>query len=196
MRAVRRSALLCLPALAALASCGIPTTGVVEAGGPAGGVPPRVRVYFVRDEALIEVPRRTALPIDVESAVDVLLQGPTDAERAQGVTTSLPLPGPPPTHTAAPAPLPTLHPSSAPTRLPDEAAQEPDLVRVKTTDDRVTIELVEVAGELNELAAAQLICTALAAQRVAAPKAAPVPVTVKDAAGRGVEGAGENCPAG
>ncbi|MFF3848872.1 hypothetical protein [Streptomyces sp. NPDC002328] len=196
MRAPRRTALLCLPVLTALASCGIPTTGVVEAGRPAGGVEPRVRIYLVRDGALFDVPRRTALPIDVESAVDALLQGPTDDERAQRVTTFLPLTGLPPTHTAAPAPLPSMDVSSLSTPVPGTSAQERDLVRVRTTADRVTIELNKFAGPLNDLAAAQLICTALAAQRVADPTAAPKPVTVEDSAGRGVEATEVDCPPG
>ncbi|MFJ9737786.1 hypothetical protein [Streptomyces sp. NPDC101166] len=172
MRSVHRPVLLCLPALAALASCGIPTTGVIEAGGPASGVVPRASVYFVVDEALVEVPRRTVRPVGVESAVDALLRGPTPEERAQRFTTLLP-PGRTTTRTAG-----------------------PDLLRVRTKGVQVTIELTRAVDQLSELAAAQLICTVLAAQRVADPGGAPAPVTVQDAAGHDVGGTGGSCQAG
>ncbi|MEU4484592.1 hypothetical protein AB0H94_06810 [Streptomyces purpurascens] len=80
MTARRRAALLAVPALCGLASCGIPATGVVEAGGPAGGVVPTVRVYFVADGKPAPVPRRAVTPIGAASAVEVLLQGPTAEE--------------------------------------------------------------------------------------------------------------------
>ncbi|MEU0672859.1 hypothetical protein ABZ330_08190 [Streptomyces sp. NPDC006172] len=172
MRSVPRTVLLCLPALAALASCGIPTTGVIEAGGPAGGVVPRAHVYFVVDETLVDVSRRTTLPLGVESAVDALLQGPTPEERAQRLTTLLP-PGRTTTRTAG-----------------------PDLVRVRTKGVQVTIELTRATDRLSDLAAAQLICTVLAAQRVADPGAVPDPVTVQDTVGHDVGGTGGRCQAG
>jgi hypothetical protein len=45
MKATR--GLLLLASLLALSSCGIPATGVVEAGDPASGIPPVTQVYFV-----------------------------------------------------------------------------------------------------------------------------------------------------
>ncbi|MER5978990.1 GerMN domain-containing protein [Streptomyces sp. NPDC001857] len=159
-------------ALAALASCGIPTTGVIEAGRPAGGVVPRARVYFVVGETLVDVPRGTAAPVGVASAVDALLRGPTPEERAQHLTTLLP-PGRTTTRTAG-----------------------QDLVRVRTKGAQVTIELTRGADRLGELAAAQLICTVLAAQGVADRGAAPASATVQDAAGHDVGGTGRSCQAG
>ncbi|MER5216812.1 hypothetical protein ABT063_41340 [Streptomyces sp. NPDC002838] len=184
MRAVCRSASLVLAALAALVSCGVPTTGVVEAGGPASGVVPTIRIYLVVDGTLIAVPRRTVAPVDVESAVDVLLQGPSDAERAKRLTTLLPLPGPLPT--AAPAAPPT----GLAVRVPQEARAS-DLVKVATQGDRVSLELSAV---VNDLAVAQLICTAVGAQRIADPGSEPGTVTVTGPDGRPVEGSGEDCP--
>jgi hypothetical protein len=184
LRAVCRSASLVLAALSALVSCGVPATGVVEAGGPASGVVPTIRIFLVMDGTLLAVPRRTVAPVDVESAVDVLLQGPSDAERAMGLTTLLPLPGRLPT--AAPAAPPT----DLATRVP-EAAQTPDFVKVATRGDRVSLEL---SAEVKDLAAAQLICTAVGAQRIADPGRKPGSVTVTGPGGRRVEGSGEDCP--
>ncbi|WP_051858454.1 hypothetical protein [Streptomyces cellulosae] len=190
MRAVRRSALLFLPVLCALTSCGVPATGVVEAGGPASGVLPTIWVSFVADGALVAVPRRTVAPVDVESAVRVLLQGPYDAERVKGITTLLPPSGGLPT--AVPSPT-TRSPDSF-RQAPQKAAGPSDLVKVTTLDDRVSIELRPVGVDLPDLATAQLICTAVAAQRVADPEAQPAPVTVTGPDGRRVEATDARCP--
>jgi hypothetical protein len=184
-----RSALLLLPALGALTSCGIPATGVVEAGGPASGVEPTVRVYLVANGALVAVPRRTEAPVGVESAVRVLLQGPSEAELAKRMTTELPLPGAAQTF----APSPVL-PEDGATPVPHEAARPSDLVKVTTRGDRVWIEVSDSAGELTDLAAAQLLCTAVGAQRVADPGAEPEPVTVTGPGGRRLDGTGAQCP--
>ncbi|MFF4507897.1 GerMN domain-containing protein [Streptomyces sp. NPDC001401] len=163
MRSGRRSAwLMWLPALGALASCGIPTTGVVEAGGPASGVVPTTRVYFVADGALVGVDRRIPAPVDLESTVQVLLKGPSPAERAKGLTTLLP-----------PAAL---------------------WVRLTSRKDRVSIRLSAVPGDSADLAAAQLICTTVAAQRVITPEAEPLPVTVTSPGGLETWGTGTQCP--
>lgn len=168
MRAGRRSAfLMWLPALGALASCGIPTTGVVEAGGPASGVAPTLRVYFVADGALRSVDRRIAGPVDPESAVRVLLKGPTRAEQAAGLYTLLP-----------------------------PVASMMSRVTVTSRDGRVSIRLSAVPGDSGELAAAQLICTTVAAERVTAPGADPQPVTVTAPDGLDVRGTGTQCPGG
>jgi hypothetical protein len=181
--------LLAVPALCALASCGIPTTGVVEAGGPASGVVPTIRVYFVAGNGtLVAVPRRTVAPVDVESAVAVLLEGPTEAERVKRLTTLLPLPG----LLATPAPAATA--TDGPAAVPQERTA--DLVKVTAADDRVSIALTAAAGEVTELAADQLICTALGAQRVADPGSEPLPVTVTGPRGRPVKGTGAGCPGG
>ncbi|MGW2723533.1 GerMN domain-containing protein [Streptomyces sp. NPDC001492] len=168
MRAGRRSAfLLWLPMLGALTSCGIPTTGVVEAGGPASGVAPTLRVYFVAGRTLRGVDRSLAGPVDVESAVRVLLKGPTRAEQAEGLYTVLP---------------------------PEASLMS--RVTVTSRDGRVTIRLSAGPGGSGELAAAQLICTAVAAQRVIAPGADPQPVTVTGPDGLDIRGTGTRCPDG
>ncbi|CAM5490669.1 hypothetical protein SALBM311S_08638 [Streptomyces alboniger] len=194
MRAVRRTALLLLSALGVLTSCGIPTTGVVQAGGPASGVVPTIRVYFVTDGTLVSVPRRTVAPVDVESAVQVLLQGPSADEEVKRMTTLLPLPGALPAFASTPTPTPsTLFPDVA-TRAPREAADLSDLVKVTIRENRVSIDVSALAGKVSDLAAAQLICTAVGAQRVADLRAEPAPVTVTDRTGRRVEGSGAQCP--
>lgn len=191
MRAVRRSALLSLSALCALTSCGIPSTGPVEAGGPASGAVPTIRVYFVMDGALVAVPRSTVAPVDVESAVRVLLQGPNDAERTKRLRTLLPLPVLAPSAFATSPALPT----ESATPVPSEASGTSDFVKVTRHADRVSIDL-SAAGKPTDLAAAQLICTAVAAQRVAAPEAAPLPVTVTVPGGRHIGETGTRCPGG
>ncbi|MFD4557421.1 hypothetical protein ACFWP5_24400 [Streptomyces sp. NPDC058469] len=187
MRAVRRSVSLVLPALFALASCGIPTTGAVEAGGPAGGVVPRVRVYFVADGALVGVLRRTAAPVDVESAVRVLLQGPTSAEQGKRLITMLQLPTPEPTLAASPA--------ATAVPVPQGSASMSYPVRVTSHDDRVSIQLMVPVRRLAGLAAAQLICTALDAQSVGHPGATPLPVIVTGVDGQRIVATGTGCPA-
>ncbi|MFH8220574.1 GerMN domain-containing protein [Streptomyces sp. NPDC018057] len=88
-RTVAAAALTC--ALLALAGCGVPTSGVIDAGAPAVGVPARTTLYFVAGGTLRPVPRR--LPEDggdpVEGAVRLLLAGPVGDE-ALKLTTSLP----------------------------------------------------------------------------------------------------------
>ncbi|MFJ8535925.1 hypothetical protein [Streptomyces sp. NPDC093591] len=188
---MRRAALLTVPALSALftlASCGIPETGVVEAGGPASGVIPMIPVYFVADGSLIAAPRRTPASVDVESAVELLLLGPSDAERAKGLTTRLVLSGMP---TLAPDPRAT---PAATYSLPPEEPPAADPVEVTTSDTGVSIELAAEAGELPGLAVDQLTCTALGVQRLADPRAEPSPVTVTGPDGREMEGSGASCP--
>ncbi|WP_329221963.1 hypothetical protein OG352_32945 [Streptomyces sp. NBC_01485] len=183
MKAVRRALLLCVPALCALVSCGIPATGVVEAGGPAHGIVPTVRVYLVGGGgALVPVTRRIAGPVDVQSAVEALLSGPTDEEQVKRLTTLVPPPTPPP----------TVAPSSL---LATEEPERAD-VRVDTRDGKVAIQLLSISDELTELAAAQVICTAVDARRTVDPgaKTATVTVTITNAVGRGVEGTDERCP--
>ncbi|MDT9696394.1 hypothetical protein [Streptomyces sp. P17] len=178
MRPLRFLATLC-----ALTSCGIPTTGVVEAGGPASGVVPTIRVYFVVDDALLGVPRRTAAPVDVEKALRVLFVGPTDLEQSKRITTQLPLlPG-------VPTPPPTAAATDAPQR-----SRPADVMTVTERNGEVSVQLSPAAGELTDLAAAQIICTATAAQRVATPGTEPAPVSVTGADGRRVEGTTVQCP--
>ncbi|MEV0171999.1 hypothetical protein AB0I00_12890 [Streptomyces sp. NPDC050803] len=175
---MKRPALLLLPALCTLTSCAIPATGVVEAGGPASGITPTTHVYYVANGTLIAVPRQTSAPGDIESALQLLLQGPTDVERRKRITTHLPLP------MAAPTPA-----TAAPQR-----PTSPYTLTATAKDDRISIELSPSTVDLTDLAAAQIICTAVAAQHITDPSAEPTPVSVMGANGRRVEGAGVECP--
>ncbi|CCK25900.1 putative secreted protein [Streptomyces davaonensis JCM 4913] len=166
MRPLRFLATLCV-----LTSCGIPTTGVVEAGGPASGVVPTIDVYFVVNGELISAPRQIGAPIDVEEALRALLIGPNDAERSKQLTTELPL------LTSMPTPDPPVAASLAPQRRP-----RPDVLTVTEEDTAISVELAS-AGELSDLGAAQIICTATAARRIADPAAEPPQVTVVGHAG-------------
>jgi hypothetical protein len=68
----------------------VPTTGVIDAGTPATGVPARTTVYFLADSGLRPVPRRGTDDADpVATAVRLLLAGPTAAE-SRTLTTALP----------------------------------------------------------------------------------------------------------
>ncbi|MBW8796940.1 MAG: hypothetical protein JF597_26075 [Streptomyces sp.] len=189
LRRLVRPALLVPAAMCVLASCGIPTTGVVQAGGPAVGVVPETRLYFVRDGALFAVRRPTDAPGDVESAVLDLLRGPTDAELRKGVTTRLPLP------TGLPTAVPAVPADGGATVVP-EAPSRAGLVEVTAGDHRISVRLSSAAGDAGDpgLAAAQIACTAAAAQRVADPGAEPAPVTVTLPGGRRFEGATTRCP--
>nr|WSX77978.1 GerMN domain-containing protein [Streptomyces sp. NBC_00899] len=76
-----------------LAGCGIPTTGVVEAGEPAAGVHQDVTLYFVRadDGSLATVHRPADTEVDAEAAVGMLFNGAgMFAEKMLGLTTDLP----------------------------------------------------------------------------------------------------------
>ncbi|WP_435281868.1 hypothetical protein [Streptomyces koelreuteriae] len=201
----RRAALLAVPALCGLASCGIPATGVVEAGGPAGGVVPTLRVYFVADGRLSPVPRRVVAPIGAASAVEALLQGPTVEEQASGLKSLLPLTGadrptatpadPAPPPTAEATRTPTAEASLAPATEAPQAAEATDFAKVTSQGDRVSVELsLPSTGALPDLALTQLICTAGAAAEVATPGDDPVTVTVEGRDGRRVEGTAARCP--
>ncbi len=50
----------------------------------------RLRLYFVGEGHLVEVSRNVGSPVTVDAAFRVLLKGPTDDERARGLTTVLP----------------------------------------------------------------------------------------------------------
>ncbi|MFJ9020447.1 hypothetical protein ACIRPU_10745 [Streptomyces sp. NPDC102259] len=202
MRALRRALALCVPALCTLVSCGIPATGVVEAGGPAHGIVPMVRVYLVESGSLVAVPRRPVGAVDAESAVRSLLEGPTDAERAKRLTTLLPpLTAAP---TLAPTPVATPGASVAPVTGasggPADEAPASATVSVNARSGVVSIQLHGFAEELADLAVAQLICTAAEAQRTtdigagAGAGAGAVTVKVTNALGRSVEGSDERCP--
>ncbi|MGC0380484.1 hypothetical protein [Streptomyces sp. SAI-129] len=73
--------------------CGIGTTGPVQAGAPASGVQrpgdgaSTVRLYFAGPYGTRPVTRSTDGPLAPQQALDLLLEGPTPAERERGLTT-------------------------------------------------------------------------------------------------------------
>ncbi|MFJ7078512.1 hypothetical protein [Streptomyces sp. NPDC098781] len=175
MRAFRRVTLLVAPGLLALTSCGIPATGVVEAGGPASGIRSITPLYFVQDGGLVAVDRPTERPGDPAEALELLLNGPQPGEASKGVKTELPGPV-----VAAVRPDTPFNVEITPT--------------VSVTGDTVVVELPSYARELSGLARAQLTCTAAAAYRISTPSAGRVTVEVTDGAGRRAEGTDDRCP--
>ncbi|WP_367324712.1 hypothetical protein [Streptomyces sp. HUAS ZL42] len=192
MRPVRRVALLVVTAALALSSCGIPSTGVVEAGGPASGIAPTTPVYFVRNGTLVAVPRTVPEAGDVRTAVEALLNGPTPQERLKSLTTRLarkpelflPTASPARTQDGSTAPAGT----SPTTGIPTEA------VEVTTRGDSLSVELPWYTAEWSSLAADQVICTAARAYLLTLWDVQSLTVTVTGAAGRTAEGSDERCP--
>ncbi|SEN79416.1 hypothetical protein SAMN05216267_101088 [Actinacidiphila rubida] len=145
-----------LAAALALTACGVPSSGVIEAGEPATGVsspaaraaaPGAVAVYFLRDGKPAPYIRKALDPGDVGLVVRLLFAGPTAGEAA--ATTQLP------------------HLGSAPE---------------VSVDGVVTVRLPEGVPALSHLAMLQLACTVTripqAAPRLAAPsgtETAPAP---------------------
>ncbi|WP_369382676.1 hypothetical protein [Streptomyces sp. cg36] len=86
------------PAAAALllGGCGIGTTGAVHAGPPASGIQPpgtearSVRLYFAGPYGIRAVSRPTDRPLSPQQALDLLLEGPTPAERERGLISQVP----------------------------------------------------------------------------------------------------------
>ncbi|MFE0631731.1 hypothetical protein ACFW3D_32860 [Streptomyces sp. NPDC058864] len=87
-----------LAAALTLTACGVPPTGVIEAGEPAGGMssptprtakPTLVSLYFLQDGKLRAYARKSADPGNVGDAVTMLFGGPT-ADESATVTTELP----------------------------------------------------------------------------------------------------------
>ncbi|MZE68793.1 hypothetical protein, partial [Streptomyces sp. SID5789] len=149
-RTAGRALPLLLAALLPLAGCGIPETGVVEAGEPATGVldpgtapsPSRaqptpvpvaaVPLFFVEDGALVSVTRAVPGATDPGTVVLMLFKGPDEQERERGLTTELPLA------------------VAAPTVRVDGAS--------------VTVLLPRGTGSLSDTAVDQLACTVAAAR--------------------------------
>lgn len=143
-----RAALLTAAGLL-LAGCGIPTTGVVEAGEPAVGVHQDVTLYFVRaqDGALVTVQRRAEGALDTDVVLAMLLKGVgTMEQKMLGLTTDLP------------------RPTAAPT--------------VRTHDGTVTVDLRTPAAGLTRTAVDQVVCTVLANRGATATGAGSPKVTV------------------
>ncbi|MET7730210.1 hypothetical protein ABZT02_02425 [Streptomyces sp. NPDC005402] len=178
MKALRRVPLLML---LALTSCGIPATGVVQAGGPASGTLPMTPVYFVENGALVATPRTTELPGDPEAALRLLIAGPLDGEGRLGVF-STEVPGLP---TSAPRPAATAG-------APGEPLSDGPTVTVK--EGTMTIRLPPGMDTLTDTGVRQMICTAAAAYRLTRPSADALAAEVTDGAGRRVRGSDEGCP--
>ncbi|MFJ4200902.1 hypothetical protein ACIP2Y_14915 [Streptomyces sviceus] len=179
MKPLRRVPLL---VLLALTSCGIPATGVVQAGGPASGTLPQTPVYFVeKNGALAAVPRTTELPGDPEAALRLLMAGPLEGEgRLGGLFTEVPgLP------TAAALPTDTA-------AAPGEPSSDAPTVTVD--GNAMTIRLPPGMETLSDTGVRQLICTAAAAYRLTRPSLQAVTAEVTDGAGRLVRGSDEGCP--
>ncbi|MEJ1200486.1 MULTISPECIES: hypothetical protein [unclassified Streptomyces] len=178
----RRLPLLLAAALLPLSACGIPATGVVEAGEPATGVlePGRtatpsqaesvavpvttVPLYFVTDGALVAVSRTTHGATDLGSTVLMLFKGPDEQERKAGLTTELP-----------PA-------SVVPTIRTDGAA--------------VVVQLPRSAGSLSGTAVDQLACTVAVARLRQDPALGSAQVTVEQPGGRLAGRSSDDCPTG
>ncbi|MFC7941130.1 hypothetical protein ACFU2J_33550 [Streptomyces sp. NPDC057387] len=181
-----RSTLRALPVLLAallpLSACGIPETGVVEAGEPATGVlqpgvtaapsesapeaVPLVKVplYFVEDGALTAVSRTVASSTDLGSTVLMLFKGPDAEERQRGLTTELP--------PAAVAPT------------------------IRTDGTVVNVQLPRTAASLSDTAVDQLACTVAVARLRQDPALGSAQVTVEQPGGRLAGRSSDDCPAG
>ncbi|NEC35663.1 hypothetical protein, partial [Streptomyces rubrogriseus] len=170
MKPSARTFPLLIAALLPLSACGIPETGVVEAGEPATGVldpgvtsvpsesvpeaVPLVKVplYFVEDGSLVAVDRTVPGPTDLGSSVLMLFKGPDDRERGRGLTTELP-----------------------------PAAEAPT---IRTDGTGVTVQLPRSAGLLSDTAVDQLACTVAVARLRQDPALGRAQVTVEQPGGR------------
>lgn len=94
------TALMALTGLTALTGCGVPVSDVIEAGGPASGMPGPaptasaapavVPLFFLADGELTAYPRPAADAGDLTSVVRLLFEGPNEKERATSAATDLP----------------------------------------------------------------------------------------------------------
>jgi len=90
---VRRAAgpLLLASAALLLSGCGIPATGVVQAGAPGTGIGrPTTVLYFVKGGVPVPVARAVDGPVDVGTAVQTLFLGLDAQDRRRGLATALP----------------------------------------------------------------------------------------------------------
>lgn len=107
-----------LAASLVLAACGVPTSGVIQAGDPATGMAPGLNVYFLAGGELVAVPRRVDGGADTATAVRLVFEGPAGAE-AYKLRTQLPrLPGPPTVLTDGSSVLVRLPPGVGPLSRP------------------------------------------------------------------------------
>ena len=100
MRGSRTAALLSgLTAAVALTACGVPPSGVIEAGAPASGMvspsatppstPATISVFFLRDGELMPYPYRIGDAGNLEAVVRLLFEA-SAANEVPAVTTELP----------------------------------------------------------------------------------------------------------
>jgi hypothetical protein len=79
-----------LAAALVVAGCGVPPSGVIEAGDPATGMTPGVNLYFLgHNGSLVAVPRQVPVGAGVATAVRLVFAGPVGIEGKE-VTTELP----------------------------------------------------------------------------------------------------------
>ncbi|WP_416982539.1 hypothetical protein [Streptomyces sp. T028] len=197
-RAPCRAALLVVGAVLALSACGIPSTGVVEAGDPASGITATTPLYFVQDGTLVVVIRAVPEAGDPAAAIQELLAGPDVVERSKGWTTRV----------ARASEQASVFPTAEPAQPQEDivesdatagpsaseaASQEP--IRATTENNRVSVVLPrDVDTDFSALAQRQLICTAGRALRLNRPDPVTVTVTVTASGGRRAEGSDEDCP--
>ncbi|PZG40955.1 hypothetical protein C1I98_22200 [Spongiactinospora gelatinilytica] len=83
-----KAALVAAFVLTLMTGCGIRPTGVLDGGEPAVGFQPTTRLYFVSGARLVAVSRPLPSP-SLQEALDLLVAGPTAAERRRGLRTGL-----------------------------------------------------------------------------------------------------------
>lgn len=169
MRGARMAALLSgLTAAVALAGCGVPPSGVIEAGEPAHGPaapstapssPATVSLYFLHDGVLTAYPRRLGKARDTGGHGDT---GAGGAGGADGLETVVRLLFAGPTATEA---------TTATTQLPRLTHAS----RMSTGEDGVlSVHLPDATAPLSRKAVLQLACTvAQASPRTTPTKADP-----------------------
>ncbi|MGW6287628.1 GerMN domain-containing protein [Streptomyces sp. NPDC055107] len=89
-RRLRRSVALTVLGAAlgtALVGCGVQPTGVIGAGEPASGLTRGMRLYYASDTGLRAVPVLDRGFTSLDAVMKLLAQGPTAAERREGLTT-------------------------------------------------------------------------------------------------------------
>ncbi|MGW7411017.1 hypothetical protein [Streptomyces sp. NPDC054863] len=95
-RTAAATAVLLLLLAATAVSCGITPTEPADAGPPASGVPRpgtearSVRLYFAGPYGIRAVSRPVDRPLSPQHALDLLLEGPTPAERQRGLINQVP----------------------------------------------------------------------------------------------------------
>jgi hypothetical protein len=127
-----------LVVLFALSGCGVRPTGVLTAGRPAVGAARGPVLYFLSREGILRPTQREIGQLGtITNALQLLVAGPTEAERASGLVTAVP-------------------------KLLVEAvsAEEP-------VGSVITIHLPTVPLTLPPVAVQQLVCTAVGAAAMA-----------------------------